>query len=1055
MAAEAVQTRRQTRASSREPSVQPPDINLAASVTSPRASRSRATSPLPASAAGQSSTTSRSASRANTPSTRLTRSRSRGLSAGPPDVIPEKSANEVTDSADPAVAGQVSVSNGGGVGTRKGRGKAPRTSTVNEEGNGEEDAEDEEMDGGEEDQPEIHVIKEEEQEESAGLDEEPTTLANDADTPQINGKSTKEDDANGPILDESAQEPVQTVDQTSAIVPQPTTEVDITDSAEAETQPISASTESPPPLPQTNPPSASIPADPARDVPTTANSHDESVEVAELPTTNGELETSNPSENTAKETLSPASLSAENKIAKGDIEPPENSDVPTEIKGGEPLDEARVNESAAIEENLGEEDEGARGGVEVEVEAEKGQEKEEEGTKDEQIIADEKGADEDGTSSSAGSLFAGDDETDDKEEEEKAELAPEPELTVEDELDMAIPHELEDIMEEPEEEVLPASTENPRSEPPPKDEGLDSANSGGATATEAAAKISDSGDKTSSTPSLSSIPSNALSATANSQSSLAKRSPPIPGTLTMPPGLQSMTQRDVQRRFNGYKIVAVLALNVDLIKIACEMQGKSPMNVEEFEQLNLRLKANLDYLEAMSELFSSNDKTRPAPPAPILDAPNTSTLGPRLAQSYAQLKSYFVAAEKFEQQSKPGPVLTPAQPPVSFPDTTPSTVAPSAPPTVTPVEVSQPTQPLGAPMVPPPVETLMPPPAQPNISIPSVPSQVEAAKPSPFNTGQPVGHNRVPSQPTNGIAPSPIPPTSPGKRKRGDEPFVANTNIPVPDLKKARIEESKPFETQGPRPFNTTPPAESPSPALSYPTPSSINQNMSPYIAHAPNPAMQNNSRSSTPANGPPGRPRSSLSQHHPDSQAHSPYAAQEQMLARMPPPQYQQPPPPPQHQPVNFAQIAQEARAATEQFNSIQQIVHGPTFRQLPPALQNQMRSQMAALYQSMQAAQSRMHQAHAAAQAQAQHPPPQMMGPNPGQPMGVAGQMQHQMPPQNRNMPYGQSPQFPHAQIRQQLPGGYGVPNPPQQSYGGNVPGSHMQGGGETSSAAYFQEQ
>jgi hypothetical protein len=38
------------------------------------------------------------------------------------------------------------------------------------------------------------------------------------------------------------------------------------------------------------------------------------------------------------------------------------------------------------------------------------------------------------------------------------------------------------------------------------------------------------------------------------------------GTLTMPAALQEMTPKDVRKKLNGYKIMAVLALNLELIK---------------------------------------------------------------------------------------------------------------------------------------------------------------------------------------------------------------------------------------------------------------------------------------------------------------------------------------------------------------------------------------------------------------------------------------------------------------------------------------------------------
>lgn len=64
-------------------------------------------------------------------------------------------------------------------------------------------------------------------------------------------------------------------------------------------------------------------------------------------------------------------------------------------------------------------------------------------------------------------------------------------------------------------------------------------------------------------------PPQSVAAQTGSRSSLAKRSPPLPSTLTLPVGsggLAGMTPKEVRQRFNGYKIVAVLALNVELIR---------------------------------------------------------------------------------------------------------------------------------------------------------------------------------------------------------------------------------------------------------------------------------------------------------------------------------------------------------------------------------------------------------------------------------------------------------------------------------------------------------
>lgn len=133
------------------------------------------------------------------------------------------------------------------------------------------------------------------------------------------------------------------------------------------------------------------------------------------------------------------------------------------------------------------------------------------------------------------------------EEESPAEAVPaqaeeeEPELRVEDELELSVVHELEDIAEEPEPDAP-----SPRTKVPPPTLSLD----------------------------LSESTVRPRSAQAGSTTALAKRSPPPAGSLTLPPvgtvgmplGLLGLTQKDVRKKFNGHKVVAILGLNVELIK---------------------------------------------------------------------------------------------------------------------------------------------------------------------------------------------------------------------------------------------------------------------------------------------------------------------------------------------------------------------------------------------------------------------------------------------------------------------------------------------------------
>lgn len=144
---------------------------------------------------------------------------------------------------------------------------------------------------------------------------------------------------------------------------------------------------------------------------------------------------------------------------------------------------------------------------------------------------------------------------------------------------ISLPHrDLEAILEEPEEPVAGKEVEKEIVGAPASHGDLPPLDEAAVPTTNESADLPDShllsGTPTPSTsapPSTQSLnpsPSGSaiLSAIASSQSSLGKRSPPIPGQLTMPPGLQGMSQKEVRKRFNGYKIIAVLALNVDLIK---------------------------------------------------------------------------------------------------------------------------------------------------------------------------------------------------------------------------------------------------------------------------------------------------------------------------------------------------------------------------------------------------------------------------------------------------------------------------------------------------------
>lgn len=124
------------------------------------------------------------------------------------------------------------------------------------------------------------------------------------------------------------------------------------------------------------------------------------------------------------------------------------------------------------------------------------------------------------------------------------------ELSVADELEMAVAHELEDIAEVPElEEKGAGGVSSQEKEVVGKEKEQE------------VPKIVNGTDDSLSTDAA------ALSTSTNSSGNPPRRSPPVPaGGLVMPPGLQSMSQKDVRKRFNGHKIMCVLALNIELIK---------------------------------------------------------------------------------------------------------------------------------------------------------------------------------------------------------------------------------------------------------------------------------------------------------------------------------------------------------------------------------------------------------------------------------------------------------------------------------------------------------
>ncbi|GAA5854782.1 hypothetical protein JCM3766R1_005965 [Sporobolomyces carnicolor] len=138
--------------------------------------------------------------------------------------------------------------------------------------------------------------------------------------------------------------------------------------------------------------------------------------------------------------------------------------------------------------------------------------------------------------------------------------------------------------------------------------------------------------------------------------------PPRVSMSIKPPQVrvQSMTPKDVRRRFNGHKITCVGMLNNELIKIAGDLVLQKPIDMVEYAPLLERLQSNLKYLAAMAAQQQKKDNARKPPEPPILTLPTTPLLAERLNPLYTSLKQYFYAAEKYElQQAQLGGVGPP------------------------------------------------------------------------------------------------------------------------------------------------------------------------------------------------------------------------------------------------------------------------------------------------------------------------------------------------------------------------------------------------------------
>ncbi|KAL7338888.1 hypothetical protein BJY59DRAFT_326756 [Rhodotorula toruloides] len=594
-----------------------------------------------------------------------------------------------------------------------------------------------------------------------------------------------------------------------------------------------------------------------------------------------------------------------------------------------------------------------------------------------------------------------------------------------------------------------------------------------------------------------------------------KRTPPVPaGGIAMPPALQAMTPKDVRKRFNTHKIACVQTLNVELIKVANELVKEKPLKQVEYMPLMQRLQSNLAYLTAMSEINRGKDSTRSSPPPPILEAPPTPILGPRLAASYATLKGYFVAAEKYEMQYKRGLTIVP-------------TAAPDATGINSAVKVGEP-KPLRSAAV---SATSMPalasgevngivgkrtrgdePPGGPGdgtegpdakkgkLDLPTVPEEeVVPANPPPSNALAPpaklvanapsaaIGFSTIP---TDNAARFNAPPPDAAYGMSGPPAVAAASSAYSPAIPPSSVASltatpappnrrsatpSQPFAT----PHSAPPRPTSAQSGQMYGSamPPHLQQQQAQQLQQSPTPyaALSQQQQQADMR-----QPQTQTPQRPPSAAANLPRpgsAMQGQQFAPQPPPalapqQQFQPPPPrtPVQQPQQVPPSAPPAptgatgvggddRPIAEQYSSVQAIISAPTFRQLPPALQQQMQTQAQNLLYQMQAQAVAAARGGGVNQAQQQR----MTTPAPTGPATVASS------PRNRVPSYSQSPQVAHAQVRQ---ASVGVPGTQYAgSYAGSMAGSppvmqqlaHQQqvrptsatSAGESSSAAFFREQ
>lgn len=550
-------------------------------------------------------------------------------------------------------------------------------------------------------------------------------------------------------------------------------------------------------------------------------------------------------------------------------------------------------------------------------------------------------------------------------------------------------------------------------------------------------------------------------------------------------------------------------------------------------RLMQRLQSNLAYLTAMAEVNQKKDvvrpfprrshrscstdvpsQTRPSPPPPILEAPSTPVLGPRLAASYATLKGYFVAAEKYEMQHKRGLTIVPTTAPeasgieatakVGDPKPLPSALGLTSTPATSSNDMNGTTGkrlredgvagvgPDGGegpdakkgkldlatvpeeevvPANPPPSNALAPPanlvvnphPAATGFSTAPSDNAARFNAPPPdtaFPVAAPFSTAAASPAHNSGVLPPSAPPVAVAPTPQTRRSATPSQPLATPQQPPPRPTSAQPGQMYG----SAIPPH------LQQQQAQQLQQSPTPNSYAALSQQQQGLMRSQQ-AQAPDRPPSAAANAARPGSATQGQQYMPQPQPAAAPQQQVQPPPPPPRtpvQQPQQVPPSAPSAaggggdeRPIAEQYSSVQAIISAPTFRQLPPVLQQQMQTQAQNLLYQMQA------QAVAAArggssvnQAQQQQ---RMTTPAPTGPSATPRSAHTRVPS------YSQSPHIAHAQVRQSSVGAPGTQY--ASSYAGSMGGSppvmqqlppHQQArptsatsAGETSSAAFFREQ